>query len=292
MTESALTAARPTTSPAAVAIRIRGLVKTYDGVRVVDGLDLDVMTGECFALLGPNGAGKTTAIEILEGFRVRDSGEANVLGSDPAHGSRAWRARIGVVAQSTGDSLDLSVREILDHFAVYHANPRPTGELIAAVGLESKAKTRINGLSGGQRRRLDVALGVQGQPDLLFLDEPTTGLDPQARRQFWTLVEQLKAAGTTIVLTTHYLDEAAHLADRVGVINGGRIVEIAPPEELGGRLRGTATVSWLTDGHREEITTTTPTAVLRDVLTRHSDGELGELSIYRPTLEDIYLSLI
>ena len=292
MTETA-TATSSAGTLAPPAISIRGLVKTYDNQPVVNDLNLEVGVGECFALLGPNGAGKTTTIEILEGFRSRDAGEVSVLGSDPAAADRAWRARVGVVAQSTGDSLGLSVSEILNHFAVYHANPRSTTDLIAAVGLESKAKTRINALSGGQRRRLDVALGIQGQPDLLFLDEPTTGLDPAARRQFWTLVEGLKDSGTTIVLTTHYLDEAAHLADRVGVIKDGRLIEVAPPDELGGRLRGTATVSWLqSDGTRQEIASVEPTRVLRDLLVRYPDGEINEISVYRPTLEDIYLAMI
>ncbi len=274
------------------AILVRGLIKRYSGTAVVDGLDLRIEPGECFALLGPNGAGKTTTIEILEGFRRRDAGEVAVLGVDPARADRRWRARIGVVAQSTGDSLALSVREVLNAFAHYHRDPAPTSELIAAVGLQEKAGTRINALSGGQRRRLDVALGIQGRPDLLFLDEPTTGLDPAARRTFWQLVEELKRAGTTIVLTTHYLDEAATLADRVGVIDRGVLREVAPPDELGGRLRGTATVRWTEDGSAREMVTPTPTAALRELLARHPDCELDELQVYRPTLEDVYLQLI
>ncbi|HEY5879311.1 MAG TPA: ABC transporter ATP-binding protein [Nakamurella sp.] len=278
--------------PGDPAIEIRGLVKRYAGQVVVNGLDLRIEPGECFALLGPNGAGKTTTIEILEGFRRRDAGEVSVLGVDPARADRRWRARIGVVAQSTGDSLALSVREVLDAFGHYHRDPVPTAELISAVGLQEKAGTRINALSGGQRRRLDVALGIQGRPDLLLLDEPTTGLDPAARRTFWQLVEELKRAGTTIVLTTHYLDEAATLADRVGVIDRGWLREVAPPGQLGGRLRGTATVRWTENGVPREIVTESPTEVLRDLLARHPDGELDELQVHRPTLEDVYLRLI
>ncbi len=282
-----------TTQPiGAPAITIRGLTKSYEQRRVVDDLDLDIATGECFALLGPNGAGKTTTIEILEGFRSRDGGEVTVLGSDPATADRRWRARVGVVAQSTGDSLNLSVLEILDHFAVYHAYPWVTAELIAAVGLEEKAKSRITALSGGQRRRLDVALGVQGHPDLLFLDEPTTGLDPAARRRFWTLVEFLKSSGTTIMLTTHYLDEAAQLADRVGVIDNGRLLEVARPSELGGRLRDTTTVTWRGAHGPRRIQTSEPTRTLRELLAAHPNAELDQLEVRRPTLEDVYLTMI
>ena len=240
------------------AVHVRGLVKRYGGRAVVDGLDLDVHRGEVFALLGPNGAGKTTTIEILEGVRARDDGEVRVLGADPARAGRAWRARIGVVSQSEGQAQELSVREVLDHFAHYHATPRPTDELIAAVGLEEKARTRTGRLSGGQRRRLAVALGVQGRPELVFLDEPTTGMDPVARRQFWELIRGLRADGTTVLLTTHYLDEAAELADRVGVVAEGRLVEVAPPGELGADLRRLATVRWREDGAVREVRSESP----------------------------------
>ena len=272
------------------AVRMRGLVKRYGGRAVVDGLDLDVARGEVFALLGPNGAGKTTTIEILEGVRKRDDGEVRVLGVDPARGGRDWRARIGVVSQGEGTAQELSVREMLDHFAGYHATPRPTAELIGAVGLEEKAATRVGRLSGGQRRRLAVALGVQGRPELVFLDEPTTGMDPVARRQFWELIRGLRADGTTVLLTTHYLDEAAELADRVGVVADGRLVEVAPPDELGAELRRLATVRWAEDGAVREVRTESPAAVLRDLLA--GPGDVPGLTVTRPSLEDVYLSLV
>jgi ABC-2 type transport system ATP-binding protein len=275
-----------------MAIDVRGLRKSYAGVTAVDGIDLQIARGECFALLGPNGAGKTTTIEILEGFRSRDSGEVRVLGVDPADGDRSWRTRLGIVGQSIGAALELSVAETVRHFAAYHAAPRDAGELIEAVGLSAKADTRVGKLSGGQRRRLDVALGVQGRPQLLFLDEPTTGLDPRARRRFWTMIEQLRADGTTILLTTHYLDEAAHLADRVGVLAGGRLLETASPESLGLQYRQYATVSWSADGTRREVTTATPTATVRELLADHPHGEVAGLAIHRPDLEDVYLAML
>jgi ABC-2 type transport system ATP-binding protein len=274
------------------AIEISALRKTYDRRVVVADLDLAIEAGECFALLGPNGAGKTTTVEILEGFRSRDSGDVRVLGHDPAKPDRRWRARIGVVAQTTGAALDISVAEAVRHFAAYHASPRPGDELIEAVGLTDKASTRIADLSGGQRRRLDVALGVQGRPELLFLDEPTTGLDPQGRRQLWELIDALRADGTTILLTTHYLDEAAKLSDRVGVIAHGRLLAVAPTGEFGGDLRDGATVRWRAGGLVHEVATRTPTAVVRDLLAETATGEIDDLEIRRPTLEDIYLELI
>ncbi|MEU2348179.1 ABC transporter ATP-binding protein [Modestobacter sp. NPDC049651] len=279
------------TDPGEPAVRVRGLVKRYGGRAVLDGLDLEVRRGECFALLGPNGAGKTTTIEVLEGVRGRDAGEVEVLGQDPATAGRAWRARLGVVSQTEGAAPALTVREALDHFAAYHASPRPTGDLLAAVGLQQQAGTRIGRLSGGQRRRLAVALGVQGRPELVFLDEPTTGMDPVARRQFWQLVRDLRAGGTTVLLTTHYLDEAAELADRVGVVTGGRLAEVAPPDELGAALRRTATVSWLADGVRREVRTESPAAVLRDLLAG-TPHEVPGLTVTRPGLEDVYLQLV
>ena len=273
-------------------IEVSGLRKTYDGRVVVADLDLEVDFGECFALLGPNGAGKTTTVEILEGFRSRDSGVVNVLGQDPAAGNRAWRARIGVVGQTTGAALDLSVVETLRHFAVYHSHPHGLDALLDAVGLTEQADIRIASLSGGQRRRLDVALGVQGRPELLFLDEPTTGMDPQARRQFWTLIEELRGSGTTILLTTHYLDEAARLASRVAVVANGRLLDVAPPDDLGGELRAGATVRWRTGGALVEIATATPTQLVRELLAEQPHGEIADLSIVRPTLEDAYLALL
>ncbi|SEL16392.1 ABC-2 type transport system ATP-binding protein [Blastococcus sp. DSM 46786] len=274
------------------AVTVRGLAKRYDGRAVLDGLDLDVRRGECFALLGPNGAGKTTTIEILEGVRRRDAGEVRVLDEDPATGRREWRARMGVVSQGEPAGQALSVREALDHFARYHARPRPTDELLAATGLDAKAGTRVSALSGGQRRRLAVALGVQGRPELVFLDEPTTGMDPVARRQFWELVRGLRADGTTVLLTTHYLDEAAELADRVGVIAEGRLVDVAPPAELGADLRRRATVSWIEGGSRRQVVTEYPTGVLRDLLATATRGEVPGLTVTRPGLEDVYLQLV
>ncbi|UOY03884.1 ABC transporter ATP-binding protein [Blastococcus sp. PRF04-17] len=279
-----------TPTPTEPAVRIRGLLKRYAGRAVVDGLDLDVHRGEVFALLGPNGAGKTTTIEILEGIRKRDGGDVRVLGEDPARAGRDWRARIGVVSQTEGRAQELSVREVLDHFAVYHATPRPTAELVAAVGLGEKIGTRVGRLSGGQRRRLAVALGVQGRPELVFLDEPTTGMDPVARRQFWELIRGLRADGTTVLLTTHYLDEAAELADRVGVVAEGRLVEVAPPGELGAAIRRQATVHWLEDGVPRQVRTESPASVLRDLLA--VAGDVPGLTATRPSLEDVYLELV
>jgi ABC-2 type transport system ATP-binding protein len=274
------------------AVRVRGLRKVYSGRAVVDGVELDIAPGECFALLGPNGAGKTTTVEILEGFRSRDAGEVAVLGVDPAHADRVWRCRLGVVGQGIGAALELTVSEALRHFAVYHADPRDTDELLTAVGLTESADVRIPNLSGGQRRRLDVALGVQGRPDVLFLDEPTTGLDPAARRQFWTLLEKLRAEGTTIVLTTHYLDEAAHLADRVAVISHGRLLETAPPDRLGAAFRSEAVVHWTEDGTAHAVRTATPTATVRELCTRQPGGEIPDLAVVRPSLEDVYLAML
>ena len=276
----------------APAVSVRGLRKSYGGRTVLDGLDLDVRPGECFALLGPNGAGKTTTIEIMEGVRRRDAGEVRVLGEDPQLAGRAWRARVGVVSQGEPASQALSVREALDHFAAYHSRPRSTADLLDAVGLAGQAGTRVARLSGGQRRRLAVALGVQGDPELVFLDEPTTGMDPVARRQFWELVRGLRAAGTTVLLTTHYLDEAAELADRVGVVAGGRLVEVAPPGELGAYLRRVATVSWQEAGALRQVRTETPAAVLRDLLAAHPTGDVPGLTVTRPGLEDVYLQLV
>ncbi len=281
-----------TTTQDEPAVRVRGLVKRYGDRAVVDGLDLDVHTGEVFALLGPNGAGKTTTVEILEGLRRRDGGEVRVLGADPAAGDRAWRTRIGVVGQTTGDGNALTVRETLDHFAAYHSRSEDTDELIAAVGLTDSAGTRAARLSGGQRRRLEVALSMQGRPELLFLDEPTTGLDPVARRQFWSVLQRLRAGGTTILLTTHYLDEAAHLADRVGVIDGGRLADVAPPDEMGGELRLRSTVRWREGGVVRTVVTTEPAVVLRDLLTTGPRVDLPDLTVTRPSLEEVYLQLV
>ena len=219
-----------------VAIRVRGLRKQYVEVEAVAGIDLDVHHGEIFALLGPNGAGKTTTVEILEGYRGRTGGEAVVLGEDPAHRRPEWRSRIGIVLQSNNDVADLSVDEVVRHFATFYPAPRDPADVIESVGLTEKTRSRVRELSGGQRRRLDVALGILGSPELLFLDEPTTGFDPEARRLFWDLIDSLRADGTTILLTTHYLDEAEALAGRIAVIAAGRIVAEGDPETLGGGL--------------------------------------------------------
>ncbi|NUS00157.1 MAG: ABC transporter ATP-binding protein [Kribbellaceae bacterium] len=274
------------------AVRVRGLVKRYPDKVAVDGVDLDIHRGEVFALLGPNGAGKTTTVEILEGYRHADEGQIDVLGSDPAHADRVWRSRIGIVAQTTRDEAVLSVAEMVTHFAGYYPNPRDPEQVIAAVGLQEKRKARVRSLSGGQRRRLDVALGVIGNPELLFLDEPTTGFDPEARRQFWSLIEELRTEGTTILLTTHYLDEAEHLADRVGVIADGRMLEVATPETLGGRGARTARVSWLSADGMREVRTDEPTAEVARLMAEYGGAEVPELEVRRPSLEDIYLELI
>lgn len=276
------------------AIEVSGLRKSYGPVHAVQGIDLSIASGEIFALLGPNGAGKTTTVEILEGFRGRDAGEVSVLGFDPrneGHAAREWRNRIGIVLQSTSDSGDLTVIETIEHFSGYYSNPRKVDEVIHAVGLDEKAGSLIRKLSGGQRRRLDVALGIIGNPELLFLDEPTTGFDPEARRAFWALIEQLRGTGTTILLTTHYLDEAEALADRVGVINNGQILEIATPTELGGRSTAQALVTWRDGSAVKSENTNNPTALVTR-LTSQFNGEIPELTVTRPSLEDIYLKMI
>ncbi|MDQ3717422.1 MAG: ABC transporter ATP-binding protein [Actinomycetota bacterium] len=274
-----------------VAISVRGLRKSYGVHEAVAGVDLDIAREEIFALLGPNGAGKTTTVEILEGYRRRDAGEVSVLGVDPARADARWKSQIGIVLQSRGGDSELTVAETVRVQASYFANPRPVEEVIGLVGLTEKLKARASSLSGGQQRRLDVALGIVGRPRLLFLDEPTTGFDPEARRQFWELIGQLRQLGTTMLLTTHYLDEAEALADRVGVIAGGRIVEVGIPAELGGRHLAPARVRWVEDGRRREETTATPTAVVQ-ALSQRLGGEIPELAVQRPSLEDIYLQMI
>ncbi|MEO5609245.1 MAG: ABC transporter ATP-binding protein [Ornithinibacter sp.] len=274
------------------AITIRGLSKRYGDYRAVDGLDLDIREGEVFALLGPNGAGKTTTVEILEGFRHRDAGKVSVLGADPQGAPRSWRNRIGIVLQTSG-GLDLvTTREAIVSTAKAYSRPRDVDEVIEAVGLSEKANDRIVGLSGGQRRRLDVGLGIIGDPELLFLDEPTTGFDPQARRDFWDLIRGFATGGTTIVLTTHYLDEAEALADRVGIIAGGRLLTLDTPAALGGRADQEATVAWVEDGERHALRTATPTADVARIAARTPGGEVHELTVSRPSLEDAYLALI
>lgn len=272
------------------AVTVRGLSKSYGRLQAVRDLDLDVDDGEIFAILGPNGAGKTTTIEILEGHRTRDAGEVRVLGEDPGTAGRQWRARIGIVLQETSDFGMLTVLEAVRMFADCYGKSRDPSELLDIVGLASSSGARVRTLSGGQRRRLDVALGIIAEPELLFLDEPTTGFDPEARRQFWALIRVLASEGTTILLTTHYLEEAAALADRVAVIAEGRVVAVDSPARLTARANSLATVRWM-DGdvlHVEE--TENPTDLIRR---RSADGaELAQLTVTRPTLEDAYLQLI
>ena len=274
------------------AVHVRDLHKHYGAKRAVDGLDLTVARGEIFAVLGPNGAGKTTTIEILEGFRERDRGEVSVLGVDPQRADRAWRSRIGVVLQTATDQAEMTVGELVHHFAGYYPDPRDPDEVIDAVGLREKVRTRTRQLSGGQRRRLDVALGVIGRPELLFLDEPTTGFDPEARHAFWELIEGLRDGGTTILLTTHYLDEAERLADRCAVVVDGRVVALDAPSALGDRASRQAVVRWTEDGEHRQMATDTPTAMVAQLAARTASGEVPGLQVLRPTLEDVYLTLI
>lgn len=275
-------------------IEVRNLHKSYGLLQAVDGIDLTIERGEIFAILGPNGAGKTTTVEILEGFRTRDSGEVQVLDFDPqfkGKGARNFRDRIGIVLQSTADAGDLTVSETINHFAGYYSEPRDAQEVIEAVGLSDKRKSLVRTLSGGQRRRLDVGLGIVGNPELLFLDEPTTGFDPEARRDFWELILGLRDDGTTIVLTTHYLEEAEALADRVAVINQGKILEIASPANLGDRATSLARVQWEAAGTMQEKFTDEPTAVVAQLM-KEFTGEIPKLVVSRATLEDIYLEMI
>ena len=273
------------------AVSVRDLRKTYGSVTGLDGVGFDIARGETFALLGPNGAGKSTTIEILEGYRDRTGGNAQVLGLDPHHGGVEWKARLGIVLQSSGESGNVTVREQLTHFAGFYPHPRDVDEVIAAVGLTDKAKTRIKNLSGGQRRRVDVALGFVGRPEMLFLDEPTTGFDPEARREFWELIRGLKREGTTILLTTHYLDEAAQLSDRVAVIANGRLVDIGAVDEIGGADARIPIVRWRdANGEQHEERTEHPATAVAALVAR--TGEPRDLEVIRPSLEDIYLGLV
>lgn len=280
------------------AVSVRGLTKRYGGVDVLAGVDLDIAPGETYALLGPNGAGKSTTIEVLEGVRRPDTGDISVLGENPLSAPRAWRSRIGIVAQSTGDLGVYTPRELIAHFASLYPNPRGVDEVLSLVGLQDRAGVRATKLSGGQQRRLDVALGIVGRPELLFLDEPTTGFDPESRRQFWSMLEGLTGEGTAILLTTHYLDEAAHLADRVGVLTGGTIAAEAPPAELGGADARVPIVSWRdSSGRRQETRTNSPGAAVARLCAEARElglpgEEPPELEVRRPTLEEIYLDLI
>jgi ABC-2 type transport system ATP-binding protein len=285
------------------AVEARGLRKSYGDLDALDGIDLTVQPGELVAILGPNGAGKTTLVEILEGHRRASGGEVRVLGFDPARRERAFRARIGIVLQEEGLDANLTVREAVELYSAAYPAPRPAGEVLELVGLGERAGVRAQTLSGGQRRRLDLALGIAGDPDLVFLDEPTTGFDPAARRQAWELIERLQALGKTILLTTHYLDEAQHLADRVVVIARGRVLAEGPPEALGGSTA--ATISFRApagaplpagaevDGDRVRLRTDTPTRDLAPLVAWAAERgvELEGLTVTRPSLEDVYLEL-
>ncbi|MFB7892584.1 ABC transporter ATP-binding protein [Microbacterium sp. NPDC056044] len=273
------------------AVRVRNLRKTYGDRAVVDGVSFEIERGETFALLGPNGAGKSTTVEILEGYRRRTGGDVEVLGVDPATGGLDLKARLGIVLQSTGQSGMVTVREQLRQFAGFYPDPRDVDEVIAAVGLESQAKTRISKLSGGQQRRVDVALGIIGRPELLFLDEPTTGFDPHARREFWELIRRLQAEGTTIVLTTHYLDEAAQLADRVAVIAAGRLQAIGPVAGFGGEAARVPIVRWRENGMLRQERSDDPFAFATALAARLGEAP-AELEIVRPSLEDVYLEMV
>ncbi len=272
------------------AIEVRDLRKQYaTGTVAVDAVSFTIAPGETFALLGPNGAGKSTTVEILEGYRSRTSGEVRVLGHDPARTSRRHNARVGIVLQTSAESPNVTVAEQLRHFASLYPRHRDVDELLDAVGLAAQRNTRISRLSGGQRRRVDVALGIIGRPEVLFLDEPTTGFDPEARRQFWALIRSVQAEGTTVLLTTHYLDEAAHLADRAAVIASGRLLDIATIDEIGGREARTPIVRWRdAAGTRHEERTSDPVSFIR---TRTEDG-FTDLEVIRPSLEDVYLEMV
>jgi len=272
------------------AVHVRSLAKTYGRLTAVRDLDLDIGYGEIFAILGPNGAGKSTTIEILEGHRKRDSGHVCVLGEDPGTAGSSWRAKIGIVLQEASDFGMLTVSETVQMFAKCYGKARVPEEVLELAGLGSVSGARVRTLSGGQRRRLDVALGIIGMPQLVFLDEPTTGFDPEARRQFWDLIKLLAADGTTVLLTTHYLEEAATLADRVAVIAGGRLVAVDSPAKLTGHVSTAATVQWREGDELHVEETDHPTDLIRQ---RSKDGaELAQLTVTRPTLEDAYLQLI
>jgi ABC-2 type transport system ATP-binding protein len=277
---------------AGAAVRVTGLRKSYGSHEAVRGIDFEIAAGEVFGLLGPNGAGKTTTIEILEGYRKRDAGEVEVLGADPQKATGAWRERVGVVLQSSSLYPGLTVRESLQVFAGYYEKPRDPDEVIEIVGLAEKANARCRTLSGGQKRRLDLGLGLIGDPELLFLDEPTTGFDPGARRAAWETIRNLRSLGTTILLTTHYLDEAEQLSDRVAVLREGRIIRVGTPAELTGESAMTE-IRFKRDGELVVETTADPTRRLHELTSEALERgeELDGLEVKRPTLEDVYLEL-
>jgi ABC-2 type transport system ATP-binding protein len=273
-------------------VSVRGLRKRYGDFEAVKGIDFELQAGEVFGLLGPNGAGKTTTVEILEGYRPRDGGEVEVLGADPATASLQWRSRIGVVLQSSAMYERLTVRESLAQFAGYYERPRPVEDVVELIGLEDKRDARVRRLSGGQRRRLDLGLALVGDPELIFLDEPTTGFDPAARRRAWETIRSLSGLGKTILLTTHYLDEVEQLADRVAVLREGRIVASGTPEELTGATPATE-IRYRDDGREVVLETEEPTRVLHELTSAAiaRGEELEGLQVRRPTLEDVYLTL-
>ena len=275
------------------ALAVRDLRKSYGDLEALAGVSFTVEQGEVFGLLGPNGAGKTTTVEILEGYRTRDGGEVSVLGVDPERGGTAWRERIGVVLQASELPPSLTVHEVHQMFAGYYASPRDVDEVVALVGLEEKAGARVKTLSGGQKRRLDLGVALVGDPELLFLDEPTTGFDPSARRTAWELVRSLRALGKTVLLTTHYLDEAQQLADRVAVIRDGRIVKQGSPAELIG-VAPKVVIRYREAGRAVVIETDEPTRVLAELTgTAAAAGrELEALEVVRPSLEDVYMDLV
>jgi ABC-2 type transport system ATP-binding protein len=275
------------------AISVRGLRKSYNGVEAVRGIDFEVAKGEVFGLLGPNGAGKTTTVEILEGYRTRDAGEVEVLGFDPQRSERAFKERIGVVLQASELWPALSVREIHSIFAGYYQHPRDVDEVIDLVGLGEKRDARVKTLSGGQKRRLDLGIALVGDPELVFLDEPTTGFDPGARRNAWELVRSLRGLGKTVLLTTHYLDEAQQLADRVAVLRAGEIVRMGRPSELTAAATKVE-IRYRADGEIVTVQTEDPTRVLYELTSAAvAEGrEVEGLEVRRATLEDVYLELM
>ena len=273
------------------AIKVEGLIKRYGKLLAVDDVSFNIEQGETFVLLGPNGAGKSTIIEILEGFRMKTSGQVKVLGQNPDGGSRQFRSRIGIVAQSPGDLGRLSVADIIGHFASLYPNPRDVESVIAAVGLEGKAGEPVRKLSGGQQHRVDVALGLIGNPEVLFLDEPTTGFDPEVRRQFWEVIRGLQAEGMTIMLTTHYLDEAEVLGHRGGVIVDGKLVALGKISELGGAMARNPEVSYYRDGRLVSQFTERPAELVK-ALADELGGEPDRLQIRIPDLESVYLDLL
>jgi ABC-2 type transport system ATP-binding protein len=272
------------------AIVVRGLRKSYGSAEAVRGIDFEIRAGEVFGLLGPNGAGKTTTIEILEGYRERTAGDVEVLGVDPQQAGREWREKLGVVLQSSSLYPNLTVRESVRTFGGYYEQPRDVDEVVELVGLAEKAGARVRTLSGGQKRRLDLALALVGDPELIFLDAPTTGFDPGARRTAWETIRNLRSLGKTILLTTHYLDEAEQLADRVAVLRAGEIVREGTPSELTGESAQTE-IRFRRNGQVVVERTNEPTQRLHELIHEFGGGEIDGLEVRRPTLEDIYLEL-